>query len=247
MFGLLYLVCIAISGLIYIIAFKRVKTVLRGLVTVIFLAAEFTCFILYHFTEVSNIAAEYAAVVIALLFCLINKSFFYGMAMLCVAAADFCLVIMHAEGAWQNWGIAAFILVQLLFMLKIDSVLGVRFFFADFALRSFIAAAFLGVLSLYNIALSWLYLLAAVYAAMSLLNIILSTLSGRLYFLTVGLILLLLCDVYIGLSSFADMWTQVDVARFFYIPALTMFGLASLKTFSGYSNVNGSSERMPNT
>ncbi|MCL2540411.1 MAG: hypothetical protein FWE53_03155 [Firmicutes bacterium] len=215
----------------------------------IFICFQLTIYILLH-TGILPMMAEYSAIAACFVFAIIFAAFFRFpgrslyliAAFLFVAVADLFLVIIYQTSGHNQLysciGISFFVLAQLGFMAFLHGNLKTRLFKIDAIIRSAITVFIICFAVLMNtlvLHLENLYLviIVSVYLAQVILNIVFACIRMRqdvitLAMLVAGLVLLLLCDVFLGLGflnePFAFNWEWL-----FYLPAMTIVALCALQ------------------
>jgi hypothetical protein len=155
----------------------------------------------------------------------IRRDILLALAFFFIVLADYFLVRHVWETALNGVGVALFLVAQIFFAARLQLNLKRKFIIIDIASRALLSAVALAiVIPLLWSELSFLYVITAIYITQLTINVIISFIFiRRIPLFSAGLLLLLLCDIFVGLQFQGYAWWGLiipfDFAWLFYVPA----------------------------
>jgi len=142
-----------------------------------------------------------------------------------IVVADYFLVRHVWQTGMHFIGVTAFLMAQIFFMKRVHINLSKRLKLIDIISRAVLSVIVLSIVIplLWN-QMSVLYIVTAIYISNLFVNVIFGFITCKKNALfAVGLVLLLACDIFVGLQhrgyAWFGVWIQFNFAWLFYVPA----------------------------
>ena len=166
------------------------------------------------------------------------------LALFMILIADFFLVLHSYEVGLHFVGVTAFLAAQMLFMRRLHLNLTIKALKFDIILRVLLTVISFAI----TVPLLWsqysvLYFVSAIYIAQLVANVIIACIKFKTHAIfSVALILLLLCDIFVGLqwraSAWFGFWVPFNFAWLFYAPAKVLLVVSFFQKLSTQEKIS---------